>query len=42
MALALRVPAEPAPLSDEDGAEVRAQGWSDRVITEVAEALPPC
>lgn len=28
--LALRVLAEPGPLSDDDGTEVRAHGWSDR------------
>ncbi|MFD7962261.1 carboxymuconolactone decarboxylase family protein [Streptomyces zaomyceticus] len=33
--LALRVLAEPGALSDEDVAEVRAHGWSDRVIAEV-------
>lgn len=33
--LALRVLAEPGSLSDEDVTEVRAHGWSDRVIAEV-------
>ncbi|MFF5920062.1 carboxymuconolactone decarboxylase family protein [Streptomyces flavochromogenes] len=33
--LALRVLAEPGSLSDEDIVEVRAHGWSDRVIAEV-------
>ncbi|MEE1815798.1 alkylhydroperoxidase [Streptomyces sp. SP18ES09] len=33
--LALRVLAEPGSLTDEDVAEVRAHGWSDRVIAEV-------
>lgn len=33
--LALRVLAEPGALSDEDVAEVRAHGWSDRAIAEV-------
>ncbi|MER6099024.1 alkylhydroperoxidase [Streptomyces sp. NPDC001728] len=33
--LALRVLAEPGSLGDEDVAEVRAHGWSDRVIAEV-------
>ncbi|MFI6415992.1 carboxymuconolactone decarboxylase family protein [Streptomyces sp. NPDC050842] len=33
--LALRVLAEPGSLSDDDVAEVRAHGWSDRVIAEV-------
>ncbi|MEU4106522.1 hypothetical protein AB0F16_39240, partial [Streptomyces tanashiensis] len=33
--LALRVLAEPGSLSDEDLREVRAHGWSDRVIAEV-------
>ncbi|MFE7513450.1 alkylhydroperoxidase, partial [Streptomyces sp. NPDC057540] len=31
----LRVLAEPGSLSDADVAEVRAHGWSDRVIAEV-------
>ncbi|MEW1697210.1 carboxymuconolactone decarboxylase family protein [Streptomyces sp. NPDC093249] len=35
IALALRVLAEPGSLTDEDVAEVRAHGWSDRVIAEV-------
>ncbi|MCX4986771.1 carboxymuconolactone decarboxylase family protein [Streptomyces sp. NBC_00572] len=33
--LALRVLAEPGSLSDDDIAEVRGHGWSDRVIAEV-------
>ncbi|MEU2077541.1 alkylhydroperoxidase [Streptomyces sp. NPDC013489] len=33
--LALRVLAEPGSLSDEDVAEARSHGWSDRVIAEV-------
>ncbi|MFD3533834.1 hypothetical protein [Streptomyces sp. NPDC058664] len=33
--LALRILAEPGALSDEDVAEVRGHGWSDRVIAEV-------
>jgi len=33
--LALKVLAEPGSLSDDDVAEVRAHGWSDRVIAEV-------
>ncbi|MET9540501.1 alkylhydroperoxidase [Streptomyces sp. NPDC006553] len=33
--LALRVLAEPGSLSDEDVAEVRAHGWSDRVVAGV-------
>ena len=33
--LALKVLAEPGSLSDDDVTEVRAHGWSDRVIAEV-------
>ncbi|MEV6357802.1 carboxymuconolactone decarboxylase family protein [Streptomyces hydrogenans] len=33
--LALKVLAEPAALGDADVAEVRAHGWSDRVVAEV-------
>ncbi|MFE0643689.1 carboxymuconolactone decarboxylase family protein [Streptomyces sp. NPDC058877] len=33
--LALRVLAEPGALSDEDLADVRSHGWSDRIIAEV-------
>ncbi|MEU2510105.1 alkylhydroperoxidase [Streptomyces sp. NPDC007863] len=35
IALALKVLAEPAALGDADIAEVRAHGWSDRVVAEV-------
>ncbi|GAA3388232.1 carboxymuconolactone decarboxylase family protein [Streptomyces roseoviridis] len=33
--VALRVLAEPSTLGDQDVSELRAHGWSDRVITEV-------
>ncbi|MFE0702269.1 carboxymuconolactone decarboxylase family protein [Streptomyces sp. NPDC058872] len=33
--LALRILAEPGALSDEDLADVRSHGWSDRIIAEV-------
>ncbi|MEU6743988.1 carboxymuconolactone decarboxylase family protein [Streptosporangium sandarakinum] len=35
IAVAVRVLAEPSSLSDEDVAELRAHGWSDRVIAEI-------
>ncbi|MET8505100.1 carboxymuconolactone decarboxylase family protein [Streptomyces sp. NPDC004787] len=35
IAVALRVLAEPGSLADEDVAELRAHGWSDRIIAEV-------
>ncbi|MFI8961918.1 carboxymuconolactone decarboxylase family protein [Streptomyces sp. NPDC053493] len=35
IAVALRVLAEPSALSDEDVADLRAHGWSDRIIAEV-------
>jgi alkylhydroperoxidase family enzyme len=35
MAIAVRVLAEPASITDEDVAELRAHGWSDRIIAEI-------
>ncbi|GAA2773885.1 carboxymuconolactone decarboxylase family protein [Streptomyces showdoensis] len=35
IAVALRVLVEPSALGDEDVAELRAHGWSDRIIAEV-------
>ncbi|WP_431899588.1 carboxymuconolactone decarboxylase family protein [Nonomuraea sp. bgisy101] len=35
IAVAVRVLAEPSTLADEDVAELRAHGWSDRVIAEI-------
>ncbi|MEV0582577.1 carboxymuconolactone decarboxylase family protein [Nonomuraea sp. NPDC050310] len=35
IAVAVRVLAEPSSLTDEDVAELRAHGWSDRVIAEI-------
>ncbi|MFI7148469.1 carboxymuconolactone decarboxylase family protein [Nonomuraea sp. NPDC050022] len=35
IALAVRVLAEPSAITDEDVAEVRAHGWSDRIVAEI-------
>ncbi|MFD8563573.1 carboxymuconolactone decarboxylase family protein [Streptosporangium canum] len=35
IAVAVRVLAEPSSLTDEDVAELRAHGWSDRIIAEI-------
>ncbi|WP_431907835.1 carboxymuconolactone decarboxylase family protein [Nonomuraea jabiensis] len=35
IAVATRVLAEPSSLTDEDVAELRAHGWSDRIIAEI-------
>jgi AhpD family alkylhydroperoxidase len=35
IAVAVRVLAEPSSVTDEDVAELRANGWSDRVIAEI-------
>ncbi|MCA2222492.1 carboxymuconolactone decarboxylase family protein [Nonomuraea aurantiaca] len=35
IALAVRVLAEPSSITDEDVAEVRAHGWSDRIVAEI-------
>ncbi|WP_101787692.1 carboxymuconolactone decarboxylase family protein [Nonomuraea indica] len=35
IAVAVRVLAEPSSLTDEDVADLRAHGWSDRIIAEV-------
>lgn len=35
IAMAVRVLAEPSSISDEDVAELRAHGWSDRIIAEI-------
>ncbi|WP_283139360.1 carboxymuconolactone decarboxylase family protein [Rhizohabitans arisaemae] len=35
ISVAVRVLAEPSSLTDEDVAELRAHGWSDRIIAEV-------